>query len=94
MLRFYQGHLETPKKHAQLFEIVDCGGLSATTQLCFGISTIAVQLYTSLASNDLVKKIFFTCPINVLPSQASDAVANGFHETLIKQQCPDGHFTF
>jgi len=51
-------HTCVPKEHAQLFQIADRGGLSAPTQISFAISAIAVQLHTSLVSNELVKKNF------------------------------------
>ena len=47
-------HTCVPKELPKLFDMANRGGLSTPTQLCFAITVIAVQLYTLLASNNLV----------------------------------------
>jgi len=77
-------HTCVPKEHAQLFEIADRGGLSAPTQPCFAIT---VQLYSSLVSNEHVKKEFLTLSNqrSAFTTAVSEVAANGLHINLLQQ---------
>ena len=55
----YVPSLIIPEKHKELVQTADRGGLSQPTELCFGITALAVMAYTSVVSEkEMLQKLF------------------------------------
>ena len=49
------------EEYSNLFEMANRNGLARLTEFCFAVTTLAVQYYYSLLSNDKAKAKLFTC---------------------------------
>ena len=62
-----QSHEITPQdvemspEYKALFELADCGGLSASSEYCFAITAFAVQCYTTIAMDDSIMHRLLMC---------------------------------
>ena len=85
-----------PTVCVELFESVDRGGLSAPTQLCFATTAIAVQLYTALASDAVIKKklLGLSNQRSAFTIAVSKVVASHSCKNLLQQHCRAGHLNF
>ena len=56
-----QTALDIPEKQKELFEMANQGGLSEPTELSFAITAIAMQCYTTVASDVSALNKLFQC---------------------------------
>lgn len=82
-----------PEEHTRLFQMADCGGLSAPTEFCFAVAALAVRCYMAVVADSSAKskllamsnqRAAFTSA--VLQMEASGSFANVFG-----QKCSIGH---
>ena len=45
-----------PEEHRQLFDIANSGGLSMPTEICFTVTSLAVQCYNAIKADESVRK--------------------------------------
>ena len=50
-----------PEQYKEVFNFADRGGLSAPTEICFGIAAIGMQCYTKITSDEAKLQQLFSC---------------------------------
>ena len=84
-----QLHTCVPPEHAELFKIADRGGLSMPTEFCFAITTLAVQFYSAVMSNDIIRGnlLSHSNQRSAFLSAVCEVAASSVHKTLLQQTC-------
>ena len=92
-----QTALDIPEKHKELFEMANRGGLSEPTELSFAITAIAMQCYTTVASDVSALNKLFQCTnqrqafVNAMRKMAQSKPAIS---KLLNVKCSRGHAAF
>ena len=50
-----------PERYKTIIQMTNRGGLSEPTELCFGVTTLAVQYYTAISGNSNIMKKLLCC---------------------------------
>ena len=86
-----------PEEHRKLFDIVNHGGLSMPTEICFTVTSLAVQCYNAIEADESVKKRLLAmnnqragCPHAV----SCIAKQPDFIHVLLDIKCSAGHDNF
>ena len=86
-----------PEECQKLFNDADRGGLAAPSEFCFATTTLAVQSYSAVNSNDEMKKRLLTCenPRSLFVTSLSQSVkSRPLLAPLSLQKCANNHNNF
>ena len=86
-----------PEEHRKLFDIANRGGLSMPTEICFTVTSLAVQCYNAIEADESVRKRVFAMNnqrAGFLHALSCIAKQSDFILVLLDIKCSAGHNNF
>ena len=86
-----------PEQYKEIFNFADRGGLSAPTEICFGIAAIGMQCYTKITSDEAKLQQLFSCTNHrfvFLRAMQRMIQSNVAYAMFLNVKCSRGHDVF
>ena len=86
-----------PEEHRKLFDIANHGGLSMPTEICFTVTSLAVQCYNAIEADESVRKRLLAMKnqrVRFLHAVSCIAKQSDFIHVLLDIKCSADHNNF